>query len=155
MTPILHIPKIIFGVNCTLSVFCSQRTFMSYKIIQEYERFQSSLTVTLKAWTLILHKCNHLSSLHSHSHSMVLHSHIKCWKTVFTLKGTDYWAQVWSEVWVKGSGVAEFIYWSSVECRGLNVEGEGKKSRARVKSRGWKVEGKKSRVKSRGWKFKG
>ena len=30
----------------------------------------------------------------------------------------------------------EFIYWSSVECRGLNVEGEGKKSRARVKSRG-------------------
>ena len=31
---------------------------------------------------------------------------------------------------------AEFIYWSSVECRGLNVEGEGKKSRVRVKSRG-------------------
>ena len=27
----------------------------------------------------------------------------------------------------------EFIYWSSVEGRGLNVEGEGKKSRARVK----------------------
>ena len=55
----------------------------------------------------------------------------------------------------------EFIYWSSVEGRGLNVEGEGKKSRARVKvegegkksrvkSRGLKVEGKKSRVKSRG-----
>ena len=32
----------------------------------------------------------------------------------------------------------EFIYWSSVEGRGLNVEGEGKKSRARVKSRGLK-----------------
>jgi hypothetical protein len=32
--------------------------------------------------------------------------------------------------------ILEFIYWSSVECRGLNVEGEGKKSRARVKSRG-------------------
>ena len=32
--------------------------------------------------------------------------------------------------------VDEFIYWSSVECRRLNVEGEGKKSRARVKSRG-------------------
>jgi hypothetical protein len=46
----------------------------------------------------------------------------------------------------------EFIYWSSVECRGLNVEGEGKKSRARVKSRGLKVEGKKSTVKSRGLK---
>ena len=34
------------------------------------------------------------------------------------------------------SSLSEFIYWSSVECRGLNVEGEGKKSRARVKSRG-------------------
>ena len=42
---------------------------------------------------------------------------------------------------IMGGGGGEFIYWSSVEYRGLNVEGEGKKSRARVKSR---------RVKSRG-----
>jgi hypothetical protein len=36
----------------------------------------------------------------------------------------------------KRSANTEFIYWSSVVCRGLNVEGEGKMSRARVKSRG-------------------
>jgi hypothetical protein len=41
-----------------------------------------------------------------------------------------------SDVTKKTHKKTEFIYWSSVECRGLNVEGEGKKSRARVKSRG-------------------
>jgi hypothetical protein len=41
----------------------------------------------------------------------------------------------------------EFIYWSSVECWGLNVEGEGKKSR--VECRLLNVEGNMSRVKCR------